>query len=118
MVQSVEIFRNISGLILGFCQDASVRDGKPEKHIQKVFSTLIERFSSVWLDFVVFWLVFWFVEVGWFVFLLGGMEAYSSLFDMLSMLHEAEALGRGNQALSGSALEKSGLVIDLIGGWL
>ena len=39
------------------------------------------------------------------MFLLGGMEAYSSLFDMLSMLHEAEALGRGNQALSGSALE-------------
>ena len=37
MVQSVEIFRNISGLILGFCQDASVRDGKPEKHIQKAF---------------------------------------------------------------------------------
>ena len=49
------------------------------------------------------------------------MEAYSSLFDMLSMLHEAavtEALGRGNQALSGSALEKSGwdMVTDLIGG--
>ena len=62
-----------------------------------------------------------FVEVGWFVFLLGGMEAYSSLSDMLSMLHEAavtEALGRGNQALSGSALEKLGwdMVTDLIGG--
>ena len=46
--------------------------------IRKLCYFLIGTFSPIWLDFCRFLLLLDWVEVGWFVFLLGGMEAYST----------------------------------------